>query len=74
MRSAGSPDSAVFKNAIEDRPAIMKTRLKEMEDDTMLKRLPLMCEITSVAVFLVSDMASGMTGTSANITCGTTMD
>ncbi|HMC87398.1 MAG TPA: SDR family oxidoreductase [Chitinophagaceae bacterium] len=74
MRSAGSPDSAVFKNAVQDRPAIMEPRLKEMIDDTMLKRLPLMREITNVAVFLASDLASGMTGTTANITCGTTMD
>jgi 3-oxoacyl-[acyl-carrier protein] reductase len=74
MRSAGSPDSAVFKNAVQDSPAIMEARLKEMVDDTMLKRLPLMREITNVAVFLASDLASGMTGTTANITCGTTMD
>jgi len=74
MRSAGSPDSVTFKSAIENRPEIMKIRLKEMEDDTMLKRLPLMHEIASVAVFLVSDMASGMTGTTVNITCGTTTD
>ncbi len=33
-----------------------------------------MREIASVAVFLVSDMASGMTGTSVNVTCGTTVD
>ncbi|MEO5591132.1 MAG: SDR family oxidoreductase [Chitinophagaceae bacterium] len=72
MRSAGSPDSAVFKKAADGR--VLTARLKEMDDDTMLKRRPMMSEIASVAVFLVSDMASGMTGTTANITCGTTMD
>ena len=74
MRSAGSPDSVTFKTALENKPDIMKMRLKEMADDTMLKRLPLMHEISSVAVFLVSDLASGITGTTVNITCGTTMD
>lgn len=42
--------------------------------DAMLKRLPLMKEIVSVAVFLVSEKASGMTGSSVNVTCGTTID
>jgi len=74
MRSAGSPDSRVFEDAKIKNPEVMKARLKEMEDDTMLKRLPLMQEIANVAIFLASDMASGMTGTSANITCGTTVD
>jgi enoyl-[acyl-carrier-protein] reductase (NADH) len=74
MRSAGSPDSVVFKKAIAQERVLAKTAIKEIENDTMLKRLPLMSEIASVAVFLVSDMASGMTGTAANITCGTTMD
>lgn len=73
MRSAGSIDSAVFKNAMEEGN-LPTARIKEMMEDTMLKRLPLMREIASTAVFLVSDMASGMTGTTANITCGTTMD
>ena len=74
MRSAGSPDSAVFKEALQQKKVLAKTRINEIENDTMLKRLPLMHEIASAAVFLVSDMASGMTGTTANITCGTTMD
>jgi len=74
MRSAGSLDSAVFKNAAINNNVLAKTRFDELENDTMLKRLPLMQEIASVAVFLVSDMASAMTGTTANITCGTTMD
>ncbi len=36
MRSGGSPDSRVFMEAKEKNPEIMKARLKEMEDDTML--------------------------------------
>ncbi len=74
MRSAGSPDSAVFIKAMAEEKILAKSAIKDIADDTMLKRLPLMAEIASVATFLVSDMASGMTGTVANVTCGTTMD
>ena len=74
MRSAGSPDSEVFKRFIANERTLAKAKINDIENDTMLKRLPLMKEIASVAVFLVSDMASGMTGTTANITCGTAMD
>jgi 3-oxoacyl-[acyl-carrier protein] reductase len=74
MRSAGSPDSAVFSEYVRKEPTAAAVRLGEMAGDGMLKRLPLMNEIASVAVFLCSDMASAMTGTTANITCGTTRD
>ena len=74
MRSAGSPDSKVFKEVIDSDPGFTTGRLKEMENDTMLKRLPMMHEISSVAVFLASGKASGITGSTVNITCGTTMD
>jgi NAD(P)-dependent dehydrogenase (short-subunit alcohol dehydrogenase family) len=74
IRSAGSPDSKPFVEAKKNIPEEMDKVLKKMEDETMLKRLPLMAEIANVAVFLASDMASAMTGTTANVTCGTTMD
>jgi len=76
IRSAGSPDSAVFLNALEQEAKGTEPYnfIKDLEDDTMLKRLPLMAEIASTAVFLASDRASGMTGTFANVTCGTTRD
>jgi NAD(P)-dependent dehydrogenase (short-subunit alcohol dehydrogenase family) len=74
IRSAGSPDSRPFVEAWKKDRERMKKVLKKMEDDTMLRKLPLMAEIANAAIFLVSDMASGMTGTTANVTCGTTMD
>jgi len=74
IRSAGSPDSRPFVDALGQETDLSKTFIKKMEDDTMLKKLPPMVEIASVAVFLASDMASAMTGTTANVTCGTTMD
>jgi len=43
-----------------------------MENDTMLKKLPLMAEIANAAVFLASDMAGGISGVTVDVTCGTT--
>ena len=72
IRSGGSPDSKVFKDAIESRPDIMKTVLSNLEGDTMLKRLAMMEDITNAALFLVSDMAATITGVTIDMTVGTT--
>ncbi len=72
IRSGGSPDSKVFKEAIEADPAGMESILRTMEEDTMLKKLPLMADIANAAVFLVSDMASKITGVTVDVTSGTT--
>ncbi len=72
IRSGGSPDSRVFKEAIDNNPEITKTILRQMEGDTMLKKLPLMSDIANLAVFLCSDLAAMITGVTVDITCGTT--
>jgi 3-oxoacyl-[acyl-carrier protein] reductase len=72
MRSGGSPDSKVFKEAIDNHPEVMATVLNQMEQDTMLKKLPLMADIANLAVFLASDMAGKITGVTVDSTCGTT--
>jgi NAD(P)-dependent dehydrogenase (short-subunit alcohol dehydrogenase family) len=72
IRSGGSPDSKVFKDAIESRPEVMESVLRSMEADTMLKKLPLMADIANAAVFLASDMAGKITGVTIDVTCGTT--
>ena len=72
IRSGGSPDSKVFRDAIRDRPEIMNGVLQGMEGDTMLKKLPLMDDIANTAVFLASDMASKITGVTIDVTAGTT--
>jgi 3-oxoacyl-[acyl-carrier protein] reductase len=72
IRSGGSPDSAVFKQAIENNPEAMAPVLKQMEADTMLKKLPLMSDIANTAVFLASDLAGKITGVTIDVTCGTT--
>ncbi len=72
IRSGGSPDSKVFKDAIDNYPKEMEVVLRAMEQDTMLKKLPLMADIANTAVFLVSDLAGKITGVTIDLTCGTT--
>jgi 3-oxoacyl-[acyl-carrier protein] reductase len=72
IRSAGSPDSNVFKSAIESKPKVMESVLHNMENDTMLKALPMMQDIANVAVFLSSDLAGKITGVTVDVTAGTT--
>jgi 3-oxoacyl-[acyl-carrier protein] reductase len=45
-----------------------------MENGTVLGRLPTLDEVANAAVFMASDWASAMTGTIANLTCGSIMD
>lgn len=72
IRSGGSPDSNVFKSAIEQYPDVMSDVLGKMEADTMLKQLPLMEDIAQTAVFLASGMAGKITGVTIDVTAGTT--
>jgi len=72
IRSGGSPDSRVFKEALAGNPAAMEPILRKMEEDTMLKKLPLMADIANTAVFLASDMSGKITGVTIDVTCGTT--
>lgn len=72
IRSGGSPDSKVFKDAIDQGGEKVAAFIKKMEDDTMLKKMPLMKDIANTAVFLVSDMANKITGITVDVTCGTT--
>jgi 3-oxoacyl-[acyl-carrier protein] reductase len=59
-------------DAIAAFPDVMKTVLAKMENDTMLKKLPLIADITNTAVFLASDLAGKITGVTVDVTCGTT--
>ena len=72
IRSAGSPDSQVFKDAIEHGGSRAVEFIKKIEDDTMLKKMPVMDDIANTAVFLASNMAAGITGVTVDVTCGTT--
>ncbi|HEX8227880.1 MAG TPA: SDR family oxidoreductase [Chloroflexia bacterium] len=45
-----------------------------MENGTLLGRLPTLEEVANAAVFMASDWASAMTGSIANLTCGSIID
>jgi 3-oxoacyl-[acyl-carrier protein] reductase len=72
MRSGGSPDSRIFINALNAQPEAMTHVLKQMEADTILKKLPLMSDIANLAVFLSSDLAGKITGVTVDVSSGTT--
>jgi 3-oxoacyl-[acyl-carrier protein] reductase len=72
IRSAGSPDSQAFKDALEHGGERAVEFIKKIEDDTMLNKMPVMDDIANTAVFLASDKAAGITGVAVDVTCGTT--
>lgn len=72
IRSGGSPDSRVFSEASVRDPEGMQAVLTKMQADTMLKKMPLMADISNAAVFLASDKAGAITGVTIDVTCGTT--
>ena len=72
IRSGGSPDSQPFVDALAHGGKKAVDFIKKIENDTMLKKMPVMNDIANVAVFLASDMAAGITGVTVDVTCGTT--
>jgi 3-oxoacyl-[acyl-carrier protein] reductase len=72
IRSGGSPDSKVFADAAAAHPDAMKIVLGRMQNDSMLKKLPLMADVANTAVFLASEMAAAITGVTVDVSCGTT--
>ncbi|HMJ15643.1 MAG TPA: SDR family oxidoreductase [Polyangiaceae bacterium] len=72
LRSAGSPDSRPFREAVDRGGEKAKQFLEKIEADTMLKKLPMMSDIANAAVFLASDLAGKITGVTLDVTAGTT--
>ncbi|MNY36880.1 2,3-dihydro-2,3-dihydroxybenzoate dehydrogenase [compost metagenome] len=72
IRSAGSPDSRPFKEALESPTEEVKDFFEKLAGDTMLKQLPMMEDIANTAVFLASDLAGKITGVTIDVTAGTT--
>jgi 3-oxoacyl-[acyl-carrier protein] reductase len=72
IRSAGSPDSRVFREALQQGGDEATAFIEKLKDDTMLKDLPSVADIANAAVFLSSSMASKITGVTLDVTCGTT--
>lgn len=72
IRSAGSPDSRVFAEAMAKGGEEVMSIINGLKEDTMLKTLPLMQDIANTAVFLASSMAGKITGVTVDVTAGTT--
>jgi 3-oxoacyl-[acyl-carrier protein] reductase len=45
-----------------------------MTSGILLRHMPSLAEVANAAVLLASDLASGMTATVANVTCGALVD
>jgi 3-oxoacyl-[acyl-carrier protein] reductase len=72
IRSAGSPDSRPFRDAAAQGGEEVKEFFTRLQNDTMLKQMPLMQDIANATVFLGSDQAAKITGVTLDITAGTT--
>jgi len=56
-------------------PKMERESFRELlEGWTLLKRLPTLAEVADTAAFLASDRAGAITGTVANLTCGSSVD
>lgn len=78
VTSAGSPETPAVQEVFELHAEAAGTSLEEYLADsgsgTLLGRLPTLAEVADVATLMASDRASGMTGTIANVTCGSIVD
>lgn len=72
LRSAGSPDSRPFREALDQGGDEVQDFMDGLRADTMLKELPMMKDIANAAVFLASDLADKITGVTVDISAGTT--
>lgn len=70
----GSHSRDVFRPVAERAGLTVEAMLAGAADQTLLKRLPTLDEVAAVAAFLASDRAGAMTGTIANLSCGTLVD
>lgn len=69
------PDAIPETWAVEPGGDINASGVKPyMEAGTVLDRLPTLQEVANTAVFVASDRASAMTGTTVNLSCGSFMD
>jgi NAD(P)-dependent dehydrogenase (short-subunit alcohol dehydrogenase family) len=78
VASAGSPDTPDVREmlALHARAAGTSPEeyLADSGSETLLGRLPKLAEVADVATIMASDRASAMTGTIANVTCGSVVD
>jgi NAD(P)-dependent dehydrogenase (short-subunit alcohol dehydrogenase family) len=72
------PETRTLKNAFEPRAEATGMTWEQWQEflasRTHPRRLMTLAEMADVAAFLASDQASGMTGTTVNLTMGTLDD
>ena len=76
--STGSPDTPDVQEMLRLHARATGKSLEEVLADfgseTLLGRLPTLAEVADVTTLMASDRASAMTGTIANVTCGSIVD
>jgi NAD(P)-dependent dehydrogenase (short-subunit alcohol dehydrogenase family) len=78
LRPQGMPETRTIKDAYEPRKKASGMSWEQWQDllasRTHPRRLMTLAEMANVAVFMASDKASGMTGTTVNLTMGSLDD
>jgi NAD(P)-dependent dehydrogenase (short-subunit alcohol dehydrogenase family) len=78
LRPQGIPETATLREAFEVRAKASGMTLEQFQEvgasRTHPRRLSTLAEVANVAVFVASDQASGMTGTTVNLSMGTLDD
>ncbi len=78
LRPQAMPETGTLKEAFEARANVSGTTWEQFQallaSKTHTRRLMTLAEMADVAVFMASDKASGMTGTTVNLTMGSLDD
>jgi NAD(P)-dependent dehydrogenase (short-subunit alcohol dehydrogenase family) len=78
LRPQGLPETGTLREAFEPRATALGLTWEQWQEvlasRTHPRRLSTLAELANVAVFMASDMASGMTGTIVNLTMGSLDD
>jgi NAD(P)-dependent dehydrogenase (short-subunit alcohol dehydrogenase family) len=78
LRPHGIPETSTLKEAFEIRAKALGVTWEQWQESlasrTHARRLSTLAETANVAVFMASDKASGMTGTTVNLTMGSLDD
>jgi NAD(P)-dependent dehydrogenase (short-subunit alcohol dehydrogenase family) len=78
LRPHGIPETATLREAFEPRATALGMTWEQWQEllasRTHARRLSTLAELADVAVFVASDQASGMTGTTVNLTMGSLDD
>ena len=78
LRPQAIPETSTLKEAFEARANVSEVTWEQFQESLAsrnhARRLMTLAEVANVAVFMASDQASGMTGTTVNLTMGSLDD